>query len=69
MLKNVDINYDDLDWYLLNDQPTTCGHCGARTNFHVIDDKIQLHKCLNPECGYKFITEEDEIKGGGVILF
>ena len=27
---------DDLDCYILNDQPTTCGKCGARTNFGVL---------------------------------
>ena len=57
MLKNIDLNNHNLDIYIQNDQPTTCCICGARTDF---DDKTQLHQCLNPACGYNFITEEDE---------
>ena len=60
MLKNDDINNHNLDIYIINDQPTTCGICGASTGFDEIDDKIQLHQCLNPDCGYKFAVEEDE---------
>ena len=60
MLKTIDLNHADLDCYILNDQPTTCGKCGARTDFEKINNIIQLHECLNPDCGYKFITEEDE---------
>lgn len=60
MLKNIDINNHNLDIYILSDHPTTCGICGVRTDFNNIDDKTQLHHCLNPECGYTFITEEDE---------
>jgi hypothetical protein len=60
MLKNVDINCDPLDCYRLDDQPTTCGLCGARTDFEEINEVIQLHECLNSDCGYKFITEEDK---------
>lgn len=60
MLKVDVVNFNALDCYILKDQPATCGRCGARTNFDDIVDKIQLHECLNPVCGYKFITEEDE---------
>ena len=59
MSQIIDVNCDALDCYLLNDQPTTCGFCGARTDFEKINYVMQLHKCLNPDCGYKFITEED----------
>ena len=59
MLKNINRNSYNLDIYLMNDQPTECGLCGARTDFKNIEDKIQLHQCLNSNCGYKFITEED----------
>jgi len=58
MLNNIDINNHNLDIYILNDQPTTCGICGARTDFDDIDDKTQLHQCLNLDCCYKFIAEE-----------
>ena len=60
MLHKSNINYDNLDCYILKEQPTTCGLCGARTNFEEINSMIQLHECLNSDCGYKFITEEDE---------
>lgn len=48
-----------MDCYILSDQPTICGLCGVRTDFEEINDVTQIHECLNPECGYKFITEED----------
>ena len=60
MLNKSNINYDNLDCYILNEQPTTCGLCGARTDFEEINNMMQLHECLNPDCGYKFITEEDK---------
>ncbi len=60
MLKNIDVNNHSLDIYILTDQPTTCGICGARTDFDDIDEITQLHKCLNSACGYIFITEYDE---------
>lgn len=44
----------DLDCYILSEQPTTCGMCGARTSFQVEDDDTQLHQCLNQGCRYKF---------------
>ncbi len=58
MKNNNSVNYDDLNCYILNDQPTTCGICGARTNFEEINDGIQMHECLNRNCDYKFTTEE-----------
>jgi len=61
MLKNVDINCDPLHCYRLDGQPTTCGLCGARTDFEEINEVIQLHECLNLDCGYKFITEKIKI--------
>jgi len=60
MLINIDINNHNLNIYILNDQPTTCGICGARTDFYDVTDKVQLHECLNFDCGYQFITEMDE---------
>lgn len=46
----------DLDCYVLGDQPTTCGLCGARTSFEVEDDGTQTHQCLNQACKYQFIA-------------
>tara|TARA_R110000782_G_scaffold125788_6_gene217440 strand:- start:1114 stop:1320 length:207 start_codon:yes stop_codon:yes gene_type:complete len=59
-LKNDDVNYGNLDCYLLNEQPTTCAICGARTNFEEVNDGIQIHKCMNSNCDYKFTAEVDE---------
>lgn len=46
------------DIWGLTDQPTTCGKCGARTDFCDITANVQIHKCLNNECGYVFFTED-----------
>lgn len=46
----------NLECYILGDQPTTCGLCGARTDFDVEDDDTQIHQCLNRECRYQFIA-------------
>lgn len=50
---------NDLDCYLLHDQPMTCGKCGSRTSFIEMDSGAQKHQCLNVDCGYVFLAEED----------
>jgi len=50
----------DLECYILGDQPTTCGLCGARTDFDVKEDDTQMHQCLNQECRYQFIAVSEE---------
>lgn len=55
----LEINNHKLDVYIINDQPTVCAVCGARTDFEDVADKVQLHQCLNLNCGYKFLIEED----------
>ena len=55
------LKIDHLDCYILNEQPTTCGKCGARTNFDEINRQLQKHACLNPSCGYIFISVEDRL--------
>ena len=47
----------DLEYYILGDQPTTCGMCGARTSFEIESDGMQTHQCLNQGCKYQFIAE------------
>ena len=47
----------------MNDQPTTCPKCGCRTEL-ILDfpdtvEKTQYHKCLDVNCKYTFIVEED----------
>ena len=49
-------------YYLMGDQPTTCGICGARTEFEEIGDTLQSHQCLNPACGYEFFVVDEEFR-------
>ena len=57
----IKVNAEDtLDWYILGDQPTTCGLCGARTSFNEEKDGTQNHQCLNRNCNYQFIAVSDE---------
>ena len=56
--------YDDLDIYIMSDQPETCRKCGAGTDFssHSIPteegyEAWQVHTCLG--CGYKYKLVED----------
>ena len=58
----IDINRAELDCYILNDQPTTCAKCGARTSFDELTDGTQNHQCLNTNYNYQFLAEgEDEL--------
>ncbi len=59
MFKNGSKNNDVRDCYILNDQPTTCGKCGARTSFDERKEGTQLHQCLNLDCDYKFIAVDN----------
>jgi hypothetical protein len=42
----------ELECYILDDQPTTCGICGARTTLPEEGDGTQIHQCLSRYCGY-----------------
>jgi hypothetical protein len=50
--------------FLMNDQPTVCGYCGARcehvANFMHTNAHMSLLRCLNPDCQFIFFEEEDE---------
>jgi hypothetical protein len=53
---------EELEIYLLSDQPTTCSKCGARTHFDEFGNKLtayQVHACLRPECGFEFVALEE----------
>jgi len=52
-------NDDDLDQYIMGDDPITCSKCGSRTDFEFKTDCSQRHKCLNSNCGYKFLVVEN----------
>jgi len=47
-------------YYLMGDQPTTCGICGARTSFEELGETLQSHQCLNTICGYEFFVVNGE---------
>ena len=47
-------------FYLDDDQPTTCPHCGSRTDFQDAPgtpEQPQHHKCLDGKCGFQFKGE------------
>ena len=44
------------------EEPTTCPECGARTDFKELPlpNEVFLHKCLNVDCNFRFLTELDD---------
>jgi hypothetical protein len=48
---------------IINDQPTTCPKCGARTDITLdlshTKNQTQIHKCYNEDCNCQFMVEED----------
>lgn len=53
-----------LEFFLMNDQPFTCPHCGSRceeiANFYHTNVKAIIEKCMNIECDFICYEEEDE---------
>lgn len=50
-------------YLLLNDQPTTCPQCGARSDFSIPSDKpyyYEKHQCLAPQCNHIFLATTNE---------
>jgi hypothetical protein len=50
---------NELDTFLMTDQPATCPKCGARTDFQEVSKDeaigvIQIHQCFDEKCQYKF---------------
>jgi len=56
---DIDDRHNELDCYILGDQPVTCGICGARTTFFEKEDGMQIHRCMNTVCDYRFCTVDD----------
>jgi DNA (cytosine-5)-methyltransferase 1 len=56
ILERAKKNSDNLDIFLMTDQPETCGTCGARTNWIDYKNGQQLHTC--PNCNYIYLLEE-----------
>ncbi len=50
MAKKDSKNHEVWDCYILDEQPMTCGICGARTSFEEKKNGIQKHQCLNLDC-------------------
>lgn len=49
----------ELEFFLMNDQPVTCPKCGNRTEFEEAQEfkckqLVQKHKCLDIDCQFKF---------------
>ena len=55
-------HFTGLQIFLMNDQPFTCPHCGARcrelANFYHTNARLLINECLNDGCG--FICGEEE---------
>jgi cytoskeleton-binding toxin CbtA-like protein len=49
---------------ILGDQPTTCPHCGMRSEFDDVgsvtgEGTMQHHRCPDKNCGYEFLAENE----------
>lgn len=51
-------NVDEEVIYLGTEQPETCRWCGARTDFDVLPDGLQVHQCLS--CAKRYMVEFEE---------
>ncbi len=53
-----------IEIFLMNDQPFTFPHCGARceeiAGFYHTNAKCFVEKCLNEDCGFICFQEGDE---------
>jgi hypothetical protein len=53
-----------MDVFIMTDQPVTCPRGGARAEiireFKVDNLSAQLCKCMNNDCRFSFIEQEDE---------
>lgn len=56
------VNYNEV--YIYSDQPTTCPKCGTRSEIILdlayTEDKTEVHLCINKNCNYEFLMQEDE---------
>lgn len=55
----IEVHPQGLKTYLMGDQPATCPICGARTEFVTLSAKREQHKCLDTDCNYQFILEDN----------
>ncbi len=57
-------NPDFHNQFLRTDTVTYCPNCGSRTqllvDFSHLVSEIQIHQCLDEECGFEFVEVEDE---------
>ena len=56
--------FKPIEIFLMNDQPFSCPHCGARcfeiANFCHTNIKLLINECLNKDCSFICGEEEDE---------
>jgi len=60
-MRNSNVRVDNMNEnviYLGTEQPETCRWCGARTDFDVLPNGLQVHQCLN--CAKRYVVEFDE---------
>lgn len=64
----MDMKYTEikpLEIFLMNDQPFTCPHCGARSemlaDFYHTNSKSGIQYCLDDSCGFICYEEENEV--------
>lgn len=55
---------EELEIFIMNDQPVTCPKCSCRTDFqessHDENTGIpQLHQCLDSDCQFRFCMVEN----------
>lgn len=51
-------NVDEAVIYLGTEQPENCRWCGARTNFDVLPNGLQVHQCSS--CAKRYLVEFEE---------
>ncbi len=49
---------EELPVFYGTEQPETCRKCGARTDFDVLPNALQVHQCLN--CARRYVVEFDD---------
>lgn len=55
---------EELDSYIMTDQPEECRKCGTRTEILREENEYQIHLC--PKCDYRYkLTEDDTEEDDG----
>lgn len=58
------VSFNELEIFLMNDQPFTCPYCGTRceeiASFYHTTAKSLIQLCMNQDCRFICFEEEDE---------